>query len=60
MRVADRDRERVGGIVRVECRTRQEHGRANGLAGMLAESRASYDTLRTEFYQVERKATAPR
>ena len=25
---------------------------------MLAESRASYDTLRTEFYQIERKATA--
>ncbi len=29
-----------------------------GLSGMLAESRAAYDTLRTEFYQIERKATA--
>jgi chromosome segregation ATPase len=28
------------------------------LSGMLSEARSSYDTLRTEFYQVERKATA--
>ena len=29
-----------------------------GLTNMLAESRASYETLRGEFYQIERKATA--
>ena len=35
-----------------------EKSQTLGLSGMLAESRASYDTLRTEFYQIERKATA--
>ncbi|MEI9804938.1 MAG: hypothetical protein WDN48_11355 [Pseudolabrys sp.] len=36
----------------------QEKSQTLGLTGMLAESRASYETLRTEFYQIERKATA--
>ena len=36
----------------------QEKSLSLGLNGMLAEARASYDTLRTEYYQVERKATA--
>jgi crescentin len=35
-----------------------EKSQTLGLTGMLAESRASYETLRTEFYQIERKATA--
>ncbi len=36
----------------------QEKSQSLGLSGMLSESRTAYDTLRTEFYQVERKATA--
>src|SRR5471030_3109306 len=36
----------------------QEKSQTLGLTGMLAESRASYETLRTEFYQIERKATS--
>ena len=36
----------------------QEKSQTLGLSGMLEESRASYETLRTEFYQIERKATA--
>lgn len=35
-----------------------EKSQSLGLTGMLAESRTSYETLRTEFYQIERKATA--
>lgn len=35
----------------------QEKSQTLGLTGMLAESRAAYDSLRTEFYQVERKAS---
>jgi crescentin len=36
----------------------QEKSQTMSLSGMLSEARSSYDTLRTEFYQVERKATA--
>ena len=36
----------------------QEKSQSLGLAGMLEESRAAYETLRVEFYQIERKATA--
>ncbi len=36
----------------------QEKSHSIGLTGMLEESRAAYETLRAEFYQVERKATA--
>src|SRR5579872_28754 len=36
----------------------QEKSQTIGLSGMLEEARASYETLRTEFYQIERKATA--
>src|SRR5476649_316632 len=36
----------------------QEKSQTLGLTGMLEESRAAYETLRTEFYQIERKATA--
>ncbi|HET9715306.1 MAG TPA: hypothetical protein VFP60_03890 [Pseudolabrys sp.] len=36
----------------------EEKSHTLGLSGMLAEARSSYETLRTEFYQVERKATA--
>jgi chromosome segregation ATPase len=36
----------------------QEKSQTMSLSGMLAESRTAYETLRTEFYQVERKATA--
>jgi len=36
----------------------KEKSQTLGLSGMLEESRAAYDTLRTEFYQIERKATA--
>jgi chromosome segregation ATPase len=35
----------------------QEKSQTLGLTGMLNESRASYETLRTEFYQIEKKAT---
>src|SRR6202166_1177987 len=35
----------------------QEKSQTLGLTGMLAESRSAYETLRTEFYQIERKAT---
>ena len=35
----------------------KEKSQTLGLTGMLEESRAAYETLRTEFYQVERKAT---
>ena len=36
----------------------QEKSQTLGLTGMLNESRAAYETLRTEFYQIEKKATA--
>jgi len=36
----------------------QEKSQTLGLTGMLNESRAAYETLRTEFYEVEKKATA--
>ena len=36
----------------------QEKSHTLSLSNMLAESRVSYDTLRTEFYQIERKATS--
>src|SRR5689334_18373319 len=36
----------------------QEKSQTVGLSGMLAEARTAYESLRTEFYQVERKATA--
>ena len=36
----------------------QEKSQTLGLTGMLAESRAAYETLRTEFYQIERKASS--
>lgn len=36
----------------------QEKSQTVSLSGMLAEARTSYETLRTEFYQVERRATA--
>jgi crescentin len=36
----------------------QEKSQTLGLSGMLAEARTAYETLRTEFYQVEKKATA--
>jgi len=36
----------------------QEKSQTLGLTAMLNESRAAYETLRTEFYQVEKKATA--
>lgn len=35
----------------------QEKSQNMSLSGMLTEARASYETLRTEFYQIERKAT---
>jgi len=35
----------------------QEKSQTLGLTGMLNESRLSYETLRTEFYQLEKKAT---
>src|ERR1700692_1289381 len=35
----------------------QEKSQTLGLTGMLEESRAAYETLRTEFYQIEKKAT---
>ena len=35
----------------------QEKSQTLGLTGMLNESRSSYETLRTEFYQLEKKAT---
>ena len=36
----------------------QEKSQTLSLSGMLAEARAAYETLRTEFYQIESKATA--
>jgi crescentin len=36
----------------------QEKSQTLSLSAMLNEARAAYDTLRTEFYQVEKKATA--
>ena len=36
----------------------QEKSQTLGLTGMLNESRTAYETLRTEFYQLEKKATA--
>jgi crescentin len=36
----------------------QEKSQTIGLTGMLDEARSSYETLRGEFYQIERKATA--
>lgn len=36
----------------------QERTHSLGLSGMLAESRGAYETLRAEFYQIEKKATA--
>ena len=36
----------------------QEKSQSLGLTGMLNESRAAYEALRTEFYQIEKKATA--
>lgn len=36
----------------------QERTHSLGLSGMLAESRSAYETLRAEFYQIEKKATA--
>jgi crescentin len=36
----------------------QEKSQSLSLANMLAEARNAYDSLRTEFYQVEKKATA--
>src|ERR1700688_3377631 len=36
----------------------QEKSQTLSLSGMLDESRGAYETLRTEFYQIERKATA--
>ena len=36
----------------------REKSQTLGLSGMLEESRAAYEALRTEFYQIERKATA--
>lgn len=36
----------------------QEKSQTLSLSGMLAESRTAYETLRTEFYQIERRATA--
>jgi crescentin len=35
----------------------QEKSQTLSLSGMLAEARTAYETLRTEFYQVEKKAT---
>jgi len=35
----------------------QEKSQTLSLSGMLAEARTAYETLRTEFYQVDRKAT---
>ena len=35
----------------------QEKSQTMSLSGMLAEARTAYETLRTEFYQVEKKAT---
>ncbi len=35
----------------------QEKSQTLGLTGMLNESRAAYETLRAEFYQIEKKAT---
>ena len=35
----------------------QEKSQTLGLTGMLNESRAAYETLRTEFYRIEKKAT---
>jgi len=35
----------------------QEKSQTLSLSGMLGEARTSYETLRTEFYQVEKKAT---
>ena len=34
----------------------QEKSQSTSLSNMLAEARSAYDTLRTEFYQVEKKA----
>jgi chromosome segregation ATPase len=36
----------------------QEKSQTHSLSGMLEQSAASYETLRTEFYEIERKATA--
>jgi chromosome segregation ATPase len=36
----------------------QEKSHAQALAGMLDESRTAYETLRTEFYRVDKQATA--
>ena len=36
----------------------QEKSQTISLSGMLEESRAAYETLREEFYQIEKKATA--
>ena len=36
----------------------QEKSQAQALAGMLDESRTAYETLRTEFYRIEKQATA--
>ncbi|MSO68463.1 MAG: hypothetical protein EXQ82_11885 [Pseudolabrys sp.] len=36
----------------------QEKSQTLGLTGMLEESRSAYETLRTEFYQIEHKATS--
>ena len=38
----------------------QEKSQTLSLSGMLDESRAAYETLRTEFYQIEKKATDAR
>ncbi len=36
----------------------EEKSQSLSLSGMLAESRTAYETLRAEFYEIERKATA--
>ncbi len=36
----------------------EEKSHSLSLSGMLAESRSAYETLRNEFYEIERKATA--
>ena len=36
----------------------QEKSQTLSLSGMLAEARTAYETLRTEYYQIEKKATA--
>ena len=43
-----------------QARLEQEKSQNMSLSGMLTEARTSYETLRTEFYQIERNRRSSR